>query len=127
MSQQISKQTVLFDQHKQHGGKIVDFAGWLMPINYGSQIEEHHQVRTDAGMFDVSHMTVVDLNGEQVIAWVQIKEGETLNEEAVKSFCDGQIAHYKVPYKVEFVDEFPMTVTGKIQKFIMREKTIEEL
>ena len=71
MSQQISKQTVLFDQHKQHGGKIVDFAGWLMPINYGSQIEEHHQVRTDAGMFDVSHMTVVDLNGEQVIAFLQ--------------------------------------------------------
>jgi len=71
MSQQISKQTVLFEKHQQYGGKIVDFAGWLMPINYGSQIEEHHQVRTDAGMFDVSHMTVVDLNGEQVIAFLQ--------------------------------------------------------
>jgi aminomethyltransferase len=46
--------------------KIVDFGGWEMPINYGSQIQEHHQVRTDAGMFDVSHMTVVDLQGDKV-------------------------------------------------------------
>jgi aminomethyltransferase len=68
MSQQ---QTVLFDRHKRYGGKIVDFAGWQMPIHYGSQIEEHHQVRSDAGMFDVSHMTVVDLRGEQVVAFLQ--------------------------------------------------------
>jgi aminomethyltransferase len=47
------------------GGKLVDFAGWEMPINYGSQIEEHNNVRSDAGMFDVSHMTVVDLKGER--------------------------------------------------------------
>jgi glycine cleavage system T protein (aminomethyltransferase) len=67
----MSQQTVLFDKHQQYGGKIVDFAGWLMPINYGSQIEEHHQVRTDAGMFDVSHMTVVDLNGDKVIPFLQ--------------------------------------------------------
>jgi len=67
----MSQQTVLFDKHKQYGGKIVDFAGWLMPINYGSQIEEHHQVRNDAGMFDVSHMTVVDLNGDRVIPFLQ--------------------------------------------------------
>ena len=67
----MSQQTVLFEKHKQCGGKIVDFAGWQMPINYGSQIEEHHQVRTDAGMFDVSHMTVVDLNGDRVIPFLQ--------------------------------------------------------
>lgn len=67
----MSQQTVLFEKHVQLGGKIVDFAGWQMPINYGSQIEEHHQVRTDAGMFDVSHMTVVDLRGEQVIPFLQ--------------------------------------------------------
>jgi aminomethyltransferase len=48
------------------GGKLVDFAGWEMPIHYGSQLEEHHQVRRDAGMFDVSHMTVVDLEGADV-------------------------------------------------------------
>lgn len=59
-------QTALYEQHLLHQGKIVDFAGWDMPIHYGSQIEEHHQVRKDAGMFDVSHMTVVDLKGEQV-------------------------------------------------------------
>ena len=67
----MSQQTCLFKNHQNHGGKIVDFAGWEMPINYGSQVEEHHQVRTDAGMFDVSHMTVVDLEGENVIAFLQ--------------------------------------------------------
>jgi len=67
----MSQHTCLFKNHQNHGGKIVDFAGWEMPINYGSQVEEHHQVRSDAGMFDVSHMTVVDLQGEQVIAFLQ--------------------------------------------------------
>ncbi len=57
----MSNKTVLFDKHVEYQGKIVDFAGWQMPVNYGSQIDEHHQVRTDAGMFDVSHMVIVDL------------------------------------------------------------------
>jgi aminomethyltransferase len=57
--------TSLYDEHVADGGKLVDFAGWDMPINYGSQIEEHNQVRRDAGMFDVSHMTVVDLTGDR--------------------------------------------------------------
>jgi aminomethyltransferase len=56
----------LYEEHLAAGGKLVDFAGWDMPISYGSQIDEHHTVRTDAGMFDVSHMTVVDLGGERV-------------------------------------------------------------
>lgn len=67
----MSQKTCLYDNHLKSKGKIVDFAGWEMPINYGSQVEEHHQVRTDAGMFDVSHMTVVDLEGEKVIAFLQ--------------------------------------------------------
>jgi len=67
----MSQRTCLYDNHVNHGGKIVDFAGWEMPINYGSQMEEHHQVRTDAGMFDVSHMTVVDLEGAKVTAFLQ--------------------------------------------------------
>jgi len=67
----MSQRTCLYDNHINHGGKIVDFAGWEMPINYGSQMEEHHQVRTDAGMFDVSHMTVVDLQGAGVTAFLQ--------------------------------------------------------
>ena len=58
--------TILNDAHRALGAKMVDFGGWDMPISYGSQIEEHHQVRRDAGMFDVSHMTVVDLRGERV-------------------------------------------------------------
>ena len=67
----MSQKTVLFDKHVQYGGKIVDFAGWEMPINYGSQIEEHHQVRNDAGMFDVSHMTILDLTGSALRPFLQ--------------------------------------------------------
>lgn len=58
--------TVLNASHRALGARMVDFGGWDMPIHYGSQIDEHHQVRRDAGMFDVSHMTVVDLRGERV-------------------------------------------------------------
>jgi len=59
----MTKQTILNATHRAAGAKMVDFGGWDMPLNYGSQIEEHHAVRRDAGMFDVSHMTVVDLHG----------------------------------------------------------------
>jgi len=62
----MSQQTVLNARHRELGARMVDFGGWDMPIAYGSQIEEHHQVRRDAGVFDVSHMTVVDLHGERV-------------------------------------------------------------
>ncbi|MEJ2611297.1 MAG: glycine cleavage system aminomethyltransferase GcvT [Candidatus Thiodiazotropha sp.] len=62
----MSKQTVLYTQHQTMGAKLVPFGGWDMPLHYGSQLEEHHQVRQDAGMFDVSHMTVVDLKGSGV-------------------------------------------------------------
>ena len=59
----MTQQTILNATHRALGAKMVDFGGWDMPLNYGSQIEEHHFVRRDAGMFDVSHMTVVDLHG----------------------------------------------------------------
>ena len=59
----MGQQTALYQKHVDAGAKIVDFAGWDMPINYGSQIEEHNQVRQHAGIFDVSHMTVVDITG----------------------------------------------------------------
>jgi len=55
--------TALYEAHVAAGARLVNFAGWEMPVNYGSQIEEHKQVRTSAGMFDVSHMTVVDIHG----------------------------------------------------------------
>jgi aminomethyltransferase len=65
-------QTTIYNQtHRDSGAKMVDFGGWDMPIHYGSQIEEHHAVRTDVGMFDVSHMTVVDLHGIGVRAYLR--------------------------------------------------------
>ena len=67
----MSNKTVLFDKHVEYKGKIVDFAGWEMPVNYGSQIDEHHQVRTDAGMFDVSHMVIVDLRDGDIKDFLQ--------------------------------------------------------
>ncbi len=65
--------------------------------------------------------------GEEICAWVRIRDGETLTEQDVKDFCRDQISHYKVPRFVRFVSEFPMTVTGKMQKFLMREAMVREL
>ncbi len=65
--------------------------------------------------------------GEELCAWVCLKEGEQSTEEEIRAFCKGQIAHYKIPRYVKFVDGFPMTVTGKVQKFKMRDETIAEL
>ncbi|MBI5612696.1 MAG: glycine cleavage system aminomethyltransferase GcvT [Gammaproteobacteria bacterium] len=62
----MGQRTPLYDTHVEMGAKIVDFGGWDMPLHYGSQLEEHHRVRRAAGMFDVSHMTVVDLKGDRV-------------------------------------------------------------
>lgn len=61
----MAQQTPLYEQHTLCGARMVDFHGWMMPLHYGSQIDEHHAVRTDAGMFDVSHMTIVDLRGSR--------------------------------------------------------------
>jgi fatty-acyl-CoA synthase len=65
--------------------------------------------------------------GEQLCAWIRVKSGEQLTDREVVAFCKGQIAHYKIPQHIRFVDAFPMTVTGKIQKFVMRQKMAEEL
>ncbi len=67
----MGNKTSLYDQHLIAGAKMVDFAGWDMPLHYGSQIEEHHRVRRAAGMFDVSHMAVVDLHGLRVRAFLR--------------------------------------------------------
>ena len=67
----MNKRTPLYDMHVAAGAQMVDFGGWDMPLNYGSQIEEHHQVRKDAGMFDVSHMTIVDIQGDRVRPFLQ--------------------------------------------------------
>ena len=65
--------------------------------------------------------------GEELCAWIKLKAGETSTPEEIRQFCEGQIAHYKIPRYVKFVDAFPMTVTGKIQKFLMREQMRAEL
>jgi len=65
------QRTPLYDKHVEAGGKMVDFAGWEMPINYGSQVTEHKQVREDAGMFDVSHMVVLDFKGANTKIFLQ--------------------------------------------------------
>ncbi|MFK3999895.1 glycine cleavage system aminomethyltransferase GcvT [Psychrobacter namhaensis] len=65
------QRTPLYQSHVDSEGKLVDFSGWELPIHYGSQIEEHEAVRTDAGMFDVSHMVVTDIKGTDSKAWLQ--------------------------------------------------------
>jgi aminomethyltransferase len=67
----MGKQTVLYNKHLESKAKMVDFGGWDMPVHYGSQINEHHQVRREAGVFDVSHMTVIDLSGTKVREFLQ--------------------------------------------------------
>ena len=66
----MGRKTPLHDLHVAQGARMVDFGGWDMPVNYGSQIEEHHHVRRGAGMFDVSHMCVVDLRGAATRAFL---------------------------------------------------------
>lgn len=65
--------------------------------------------------------------GEELCAWIRLKPGEQADEEEIRAFCRGQIAHYKIPRYVRFVGEFPMTVTGKVQKFLIREQMIRDL
>lgn len=67
----MNKRTALYQQHLDAGGKMVDFAGWDMPINYGSQVAEHKQVREHAGVFDVSHMTIIDIHGAASLAFLR--------------------------------------------------------
>jgi fatty-acyl-CoA synthase len=65
--------------------------------------------------------------GEELCAWIQVRDGATLTEPELQEYCQGQIAHYKIPRYIRFVDDYPMTVTGKVQKFAMRRRMMEEL
>jgi fatty-acyl-CoA synthase len=81
-----------------------------------------------AGVEDVAVFGVPDRKyGEELMACVRLAKGASLEEDDVRAFCRGRIAHFKVPRYVRFVDEFPMTVTGKVQKFKMRDAAVEEL
>ncbi|GGY06061.1 AMP-binding protein [Paludibacterium paludis] len=68
-----------------------------------------------------------DKFGEELCAWIRLRDGEMCSEEDIREFCRGEIAHYKIPRYIEFVDLFPMTITGKIQKFVMRQQMKEKL
>ncbi|MDW5378070.1 AMP-binding protein [Halomonas sp. HP20-15] len=93
---------------------------------YPREIEDF--LYTHPAISDVQVIGVPDDKyGEEVMAWVKLVEGQQLDEEGLRAFCQGRIAHYKVPRYVKFVDAFPMTVTGKIQKFKMRESATQEL
>lgn len=76
----MGKRTALYDSHVESGARIVDFGGWDMPLHYGSQLEEHHRVRTGAGMFDVSHMRVVDIEGSDAGAFLERVLGNDINK-----------------------------------------------
>lgn len=93
---------------------------------YPREIEEY--LYRHPKIEDVAVVGVPDPKfGEEICAWVKLKPGESATEDEIKAFCKGQIAHYKVPRYVRFVPEFPMTVTGKVQKFQIRDAMIEEL
>jgi fatty-acyl-CoA synthase len=93
---------------------------------YPREIEEF--LYTHPKIRDVQVIGVPDAKyGEEIMAWVILREGETASEEEIREFCRGQIAHYKIPRYVRFVDAFPMTVTGKVQKFAMREQSVKDL
>ncbi len=65
--------------------------------------------------------------GEEVAAWIKLREGSSASEEEIREFCKGKLAHFKIPRYIRFVEEFPMTVTGKVQKYVIRERMTEEL
>ena len=93
---------------------------------YPREIEEFLYTHPD--IVDVQVIGVPDMRyGEEVMAWVQLREDADTTDENIREFCRASIAHYKVPRYIKFTDSFPMTITGKIQKFKMREQSIEEL
>ena len=80
------KQTALYSEHQRLGARLVDFAGWAMPIQYQSQLDEHHAVRAASGMFDVAHMTAIDLHGART-------------REFLRHLLANDVAKLKVPGK----------------------------
>ena len=93
---------------------------------YPREIEEY--LHTHPDVIDVNVFGVPDERyGEEIAAWIKIREKSKIKEEDIKNYCKGKISHQKIPKYIKFVDEFPMTVTGKIQKFRMKEIYTQEL
>jgi fatty-acyl-CoA synthase len=93
---------------------------------YPREVEEF--LHTHPAVLEASVIGVPDDRyGEELMAWIRVREGHTLTEDEVRDFCKDRIAHFKRPRYVKFADEFPLTVTGKVQKFKMREQAVEEL
>jgi fatty-acyl-CoA synthase len=93
---------------------------------YPREIEEFLYTHPD--VIDAQVIGIPDIKfGEEIMAWVQLREGSTLTEDELTEHCRGKIAHFKIPRYIRFVPEFPMTVTGKVQKFKMREMAISDL
>ena len=93
---------------------------------YPREIEEYlfrHPKVQDVAVFGVPDTRL----GEAVAVWIKLRDGENATVEEIRAFCTGQIAHYKIPTYVRFVEAFPLTVTGKIQKFMMRDAMVDEL
>jgi fatty-acyl-CoA synthase len=141
-----------YDQDPEATGRAIDPEGWLhtgdlaamrqdgyvkitgrakdMIIRGGENIsprELEEFLHTHPKVADVQVVGVPDRKlGETLAAWVRLRTGETATEEEIRAFCRGKIAHFKIPEYVRFVDAFPMTVSGKVQKFRMREREITE-
>jgi fatty-acyl-CoA synthase len=93
---------------------------------YPREVEEflyQHPAISEVQVFGIPHEKM----GEEVCAWVQLNEGQSMTEDELKAFCNDQITHFKIPRHVRFVTEYPMTVTGKIQKFVMRDQMVAAL
>ena len=93
---------------------------------YPAEIEDHIFTHPQVAQVAVFGMPD-DYFGEEVAAWVQLHPGEQATTEEIRDYCKRSLAHFKVPRYVRFVDDFPMTVTGKPQKFVMRDMMVEEM
>jgi fatty-acyl-CoA synthase len=140
-------------EDEEKTAETVDAEGWLHSGDLG-EMDEHGYIKITGRIKDMiirggeniypreieeflyTHPDIQEVQvfglpdpkyGEQVAAWVQVREGATLTEEDIREYCSGQITHFKIPKHIKLVHEFPMTVTGKMQKFVMRDQYAEEL